>query len=315
MIRYQQIVHARALLEHKNFRKAAESENISQPAFSRSIANLESSLGVTLFNRQRGNVSPTSYGEILAKHLGSILGATSEFEREINIFKELGGGELSVAMAPYPAELSGFSAIGKLTSEYPDIKCKVTSSDWYDVERLVIERKADLGLAELSEAKLNSDLEVEILGQHKFGFFCRSGHPLLQNKTIRKDDFNNFPLVLIKLPIRLSPYFPGKLTPEEGTTNVLPPIQIQDLYQSRKIIRESDAFSAATPLQIVRELEEGEFQFLPYTAPWMVLNYGFIYERGRLLSPAAIKFMDIVKEIEQQVLLRNDVLYQKYIPS
>jgi DNA-binding transcriptional LysR family regulator len=65
MISYQQISHARALLEYGSFRKAAQVKNISQPAFSRSIANLENYLGVTLFNRQRGNITPTPYGEII----------------------------------------------------------------------------------------------------------------------------------------------------------------------------------------------------------------------------------------------------------
>ena len=59
MIKYQQILHAQALLIHQSFRQAAKAEHITQPAFSRSIANLETTLEVELFNRHRGRVTPT----------------------------------------------------------------------------------------------------------------------------------------------------------------------------------------------------------------------------------------------------------------
>lgn len=313
MIRYQQIIHARALLNHRNFRKASDTENISQPAFSRSIANLENYLGVTLFNRQRGNITPTPYGELLGKHVDRILDAANELEREVNILKELGGGELSVAMAPYPGELSGHSAIGKLVSEYPEIRCKVTAVDWFEVERVVVDRKVDVGFSELSEARTNTKLVTELIGQHRFVFFCRTGHPLLELSHIKKEDFLNYPLVLIKLPVRIAPYFPGKLFPEKNTTNMLPSIEIQDLYQSRKIVCESNAFSAATPAQIFQDLEAGKLKIIPFYESWMILNYGFIYEKGRMLSPAASKYMDIVKDVEHEVSTQNKILLKKYL--
>lgn len=162
------------------FRQAAKAEHITQPAFSRSIANLENSLGVVLFNRQRGKVTPTKYGEILEKHIYLILESTSELEREIAIHRDLLVGELSVAMAPFSAEMSGYKALGSLISEHPKIHCRVTSSDWDDVERLVQEKKADVGFAELYEAEKNKMISTELIGQYQVVFFCRYGHPLLR---------------------------------------------------------------------------------------------------------------------------------------
>ena len=45
--------------------KAAQILNISQPAISRSIAELESALGVQLFDRHRQGIEPTEYGRAL----------------------------------------------------------------------------------------------------------------------------------------------------------------------------------------------------------------------------------------------------------
>ncbi len=73
MITFQQLIHAQALLRHKGFRKAAESVNISQPAFSRSISALENSIGAKLFNRKRGDVSPTVFGTLFQKRCARVI--------------------------------------------------------------------------------------------------------------------------------------------------------------------------------------------------------------------------------------------------
>lgn len=312
MIKNQQLINAHALLEYGNFRKAAHSQNISQSAFSRSIANLEASLGVELFHRASTGISPTIFGKILFKYSEQILISTRELEREIDIIKGLGGGELSVAMGPYPAEISGHKAAGCILSKSPDLKCKMIVADWRKVEKMVMARSVDLGFAELGEAQSNKYLEVEPVGSHQFVFFCRPDHPVLRNKTVSKAKLDAYPLALIRLPGRLAPFFPGKLSQDKGFDHLIPSVEIQDLTFSRQIVAESDAFSAATPLQIQNELENGTFSIIPFIAPWMILNYGFMRLRDRVLSPIAKRYMEVVREIEKDVKVRSLNLLSKY---
>lgn len=53
-----------ALVAQKNFSRAAEERNVSQPAFSRRIRALEDEVGVKLINRQTLPLSPTPAGEV-----------------------------------------------------------------------------------------------------------------------------------------------------------------------------------------------------------------------------------------------------------
>ena len=55
-----------ALVAQKNFSRAAEDRNVSQPAFSRRIRALEDSVGVRLINRQTLPLSLTPAGEVFA---------------------------------------------------------------------------------------------------------------------------------------------------------------------------------------------------------------------------------------------------------
>ncbi len=59
------IRHVLMLARHRNFARAAEQLHLSQPALSRSIARLEETLGVALFDRTRDGVIPTDYGRIV----------------------------------------------------------------------------------------------------------------------------------------------------------------------------------------------------------------------------------------------------------
>ena len=311
MIKAQHLIHAKALIELGTFGKAAHAQNISRPAFSRSIAKLEESLGVKLFHRHPAGVTLTVYGKILNRFIREFVTTHAELKREIRIAQGLGMGKLSVAVGPYPAEISAHQAVGKLIANYPNLRCKITVSDWMEAERRVVNRTVDLGLAEISEAINHKYLEVEPLGNHKVFPICRPDHPLTRKKQVTKNDLNNYPLVLIKIAKRVAK-IPGRNYPVENKDYLLPAIEIEDITLSRKIIAESDAFSLASPIQIESELEKGVLSILPYEEPWMVTNYGFMYLRDRALSPAAAKYMDAVREIEQDANARNQALIKAY---
>ena len=313
MITLKQLLHANALIKQRNFRKAARTQNISHPAFSRSIATLEDTLGVKLFHRHPSGVSSTVYGQTVEKYARQILSAAEELEREIKIIKEGEIGEFSVAFGPYPAELSGHRAIGKLINKSPDVRCKVFVASWQEVEKLVLDRQVDLGLAELGQAIDNIYIETEPLARHQGVIFCRAGHPLLDKKKVSKSDLERYPLVLTKIPSRLVPHIPGQLFFEEDSNHAFPSIQIEELPLSRQIIQESDAIAIATPLQIETELENNLFSVVPYEAKALYTNYGFMYLRDRALSPLALKFMNLIRELEVEISARNRELITRYL--
>ncbi len=302
-----------ALLKLGSFRKAAQSQNISQPAFSRSIANLEHSLGVKLFHRHSTGVFPTVYGESLKTHGNRILMSVSDFESQIRLTQKLGIGELKIAMGAYAAEISGHTAVGKLISKFPHIRCKVTVTDWDLIEGIIQMHQADIGLVEMGLFQSNNNLIFEPLPKHQFVFFCRSGHPIFDKLQIKKEDLVEFPLVMTKLPDRLASVFPGRLFHDKHTQEMVPSIEIQNTPLSRKIIVESDAISACVPIQIKRELSEGIFSIIPIYEPWMTTNYGFVLSKDRAISPSVENFMLFAKEIEKKNETENEALIKKFL--
>ncbi len=111
----------------RSFTRAGEELALSQASVSRRIRQLESDLGVSLFERLRYDVAPTEYGDTLARTVRLSLGELSAVADEI---RAKGAGfrgftiasDLSIAAALISPNL------GEFQRRYPDLKIRILSS-------------------------------------------------------------------------------------------------------------------------------------------------------------------------------------------
>jgi DNA-binding transcriptional LysR family regulator len=296
----RQIEIVRALAKHRHFGLAAKALGVTQPALTRSLKQLESELGVKLFNRQ--GVTPTLFGEIVLKHGERAVADFNDLARELALAKGVEIGELRLAVAPYPADISGERAVAILSEQRPRLRIELKTTNWTSVVEDVREGAVDLGLADVSEAELDPRLAVETLRTSQGVFYCRAAHPLTRNGRLTLADLLDYPFVGPILPQRFVAALPKAPTNfgviDEVESRFHPRILVETLPAAKRIVLESAAIGAALPCQIERELMEGSCAVLPVEAPWLRLNYGFILKRGRTPSPAASAFMDIVRQVE-----------------
>lgn len=73
----------RAVAELKHFAKAAAARNLSQPAVSHQIAQLEEEVGARLFNRKGRSISLTVVGEVLLEEATAVLSAIDRAEERV----------------------------------------------------------------------------------------------------------------------------------------------------------------------------------------------------------------------------------------
>ena len=90
-----QIYYFQTVARYENYRKAAEELYISQPSLSRSIASLESELGVLLFEKNGRGVNLTKGGKLLLEYADRII---DECEIAKNKMKEMAsdGGKIDI---------------------------------------------------------------------------------------------------------------------------------------------------------------------------------------------------------------------------
>src|SRR4051812_27893166 len=80
--------------------KAARRLNISQPAISRSIAELERALGVRLFDRHRQGIKPTEYGRALLDCGVAVFDELRQGMKNIEFLADPTTGEVRIGCNP-----------------------------------------------------------------------------------------------------------------------------------------------------------------------------------------------------------------------
>lgn len=117
--------------EHLSFRAAAERLELTAPAVSHSIRQLEARLGVRLLNRTTRSVSLTQAGLRLLNRLRPAFDQISGALEELNEERERPTGQLRIWIAP-SATIVVLPVWQRYLSSYPDVQLEV----WADVGRV-----------------------------------------------------------------------------------------------------------------------------------------------------------------------------------
>jgi DNA-binding transcriptional LysR family regulator len=245
------------------------------------------------------------FGEIILRHGDKALDSFHELTRELALAKGLDIGELRVAAGPYPADISGERAIGVLLERHPNIFAEIRSANWERAIGDVLEGVADLGFAEVTGALNNDELRVHSVRKSQVFFFCAARHPLAGRERLLLEDLLEYPWAGPRLPERYRVALPAGAKPyavfSADRSRLHPRALVGSFSAAKQVVLGGHALSVAIHSQIARELNEGLLVRLPYEAPWLTINYGFITKRGRTLSPAAEAFMAIVRSIESEI--------------
>jgi DNA-binding transcriptional LysR family regulator len=299
----REIQHVTAIGRFRNFARAAESLDISQPALSKSIRGIETSLGVRLFDRSRKGVSPTAFGEIILSASGPLLRGVDEVLAEIRRVKGLEAGTLRIGAGSFALEMSVADAVTRMAKRHPSLHLRLVLDDWESLTRKVVAGSLDVGVAEVTAAEQESQLSVERIGEHGGVFYCRSGHPLLSRAPITFENVSGYPLAMSPLPGRVAPFFErigaaGRVDPASG--QFLPAITLDSVALMKRAVRETDAISWAPDVLIAPELRDGSFAALPFAPPWARLNYGIFRRADRPMTPALEMFLVELRSVEKE---------------
>lgn len=307
--------NAIAVAEHGGFRRAADALGISQPTLTRSLQQLEDHLGVKVFDRSQRGVEPTALGRVVLERSRALLRDRRSLDREIELLKGLEIGELDVGMGPYPAALVGHPAIARLVSRHPGVHCRVRVMDWGGLTRAVLDGRCDLGLAELSEAESEPNLEVELVMTRPGYFVCRADHEILRLSRVGFTDLLAYPWACSTVPDRAARLMPPDLgragCRKHGTFQ--PAVCLDAVSDIVVMAESSDVLCAATLTMVERELEAGRVAVVPYRPPWLRLNAGFIRRRDRTPTPTAEAFMRLVREIDAELEGRERDLTARFV--
>ncbi len=133
-----------AVVKAGSMRKAAEHLNTTQPSVSRSIADLERTIGVQLLDRNPRGVEPTEYGRALLDAGAAIFDDLRQAMKNIEFLSDPTSGQVRIGSNPFLA--SGFVSVlvERLSRRYPRMGFQIAAEPVETLCRRLIDRNLDL---------------------------------------------------------------------------------------------------------------------------------------------------------------------------
>ena len=285
------------LADTGNFARAAEQLHISQPALSRSISELESELGVRLFDRDQAGAAPTAIGRQLVHRAQDLLFAAANLRQEIDQLRECEAGVVAFGMGPYPAAAMLHTLLAELARERPRMRTMVEVNNSASLTEHLISGQLEFFIADIRTMPVNRLLKFEPLARHGGGFFVRRSHPLHRNKSLKLSDLQGHHLSSASLPddmlLALAPAFAA--APEKERPFLT---NCDNIYVLRKLAIASDAVLLSTAAAVAEDVDAGLLVQLPVKdLPDLYAEIGIIRLDRRGLSPMAELVLTKTKDI------------------
>jgi DNA-binding transcriptional LysR family regulator len=180
-----------AVAQHGNMAKAADSLAISRPVVSKTIAELEHTLCVPLFDRNPQGVEPTLYGRALLRRSVAIFDELRQSVKEIEFLADPTSGELQLGCSDWASGAVGV-AIDRLSRQYPRFTFDLMSAgDGATLLRELRSRNIELFVAILEDSFRKEDFDAEILYDDPLTVVADAQHPLVGRRSIELAELVN----------------------------------------------------------------------------------------------------------------------------
>lgn len=278
---------------------AAQTLNLSQPAASRMVAELEASFGAALCERLARGVRLTPLGAALARHARSVLWQLAEAEREMGDIRQGRSGSVSVGAVSGPAFDLMPATVTKLREIAPEIELVVKIDSSNVLARDLLAGRLDFLLARVPDELDPDEFDSLAAGVEEARLIARAGHPLAGKGAVELADLAQCEWVMQPrgTPLRRA------LETLFLNASLSPPRRIlatTSLTMTLMTVARADAVAAVS--HEVARFACGDLALaeLPTPAPLVVQPYSLVTARKRPLSPAARTVYEAVRGLARE---------------
>jgi len=281
---------------HGSILHAAQAANLTQPAASKLLGELEHALGVPLFERLPRGVVPTSYGEVLIRRAGAALSEMDAAHQEIMELLSGLSGRVAVGTVMTPSINLLPQTVQLLKSRYSRVHVSIT----VDSSKVLIARlragELDMVIGRILDSNAANELHFEPLTDEPHSLIARAGHPLVQQPDLTLEHLVRegwiMPPAGSILRDRLTALFlsHGLDQPAETVETTALPMITNLLIGSNMI--------SALPEELVRPyIDIGLLTVLPYDLGLRMDWYGIVTRKQHKLSPGAQAMLTTLRDV------------------
>lgn len=279
-----------------SFTKAANSLHLSQPAVSIQVKQLESSVGIPLYEQIGKKIQLTDAGREIYQYTRAIFELFEEMEDVLDSLKGVDTGRLDIAVASTvnyfaPKLLAAFS------HEYPGIDLSLNVTNRMHLMELLESNQTDIVL--MGRPPDNLDLESAPFMDNPLVIIAPPGHPLENEKSIPVEQLAEETFVMREegsgTRLAMERFF------REHSLNIHTGMQMTRNEAIKQAVRAGMGLGVVSIHTIELELETGRLIILDVAEFPIQRHWYMVYRRGRRLSPAAMAFHQFVLAEAQKV--------------
>ena len=303
-LKTRQLLLLVALAEEGNIHRAAQVLNMTQPAASKLLKDLEEVMDVPLFERLPRGMQPTRYGEAMIRHARMALSSLNEAHDELAALKAGLFGQVSVGAITTPGLSLLPGAVAQVKREQPNLRVSLE----IETSPVLIERleqgKLDILVARLFAEHDKSRLRYEALTEEPICAMVRPGHPLLGMTGLGLRDVVGAGWIVPPAGSVLRHRFELMFQDE----SLAPPLNVLEssaLLFITRMLQQSDMIAVIAADVARYYAAHGMVSVLPLAMPCHMDMYGIITRTDRLLSPAAKIMMAALRSASQSLYGRQ----------
>ncbi|MDW6026279.1 pca operon transcription factor PcaQ [Mesorhizobium sp. BAC0120] len=290
--------HLQTFLEvarQKSVVKAAGLLNVSQPAVTKTIRELEEVLGVAVFERDGRGIRITRSGEIFMRHAGQVITALRQGIDSVANGDAGAGPPIRVGALPTVSASIMPHAMSLFLDEKTGSTIKiVTGENAVLLEQLRL-GELDLVVGRLAEPELMTGFFFEHLYSEQVLFVVRGGHPLTSDSRNIFARLAEFPLLMPTRGSVIRP-FVERFFITHGIAAI--PTQIETVSDSfgRAFVRQSDAIWIISAGVVAGDIHSGALVALPVDTSETRGPVGLTMRTDTAPSPAFSILLQTIRE-------------------
>lgn len=174
------------IVREGNISSAAHRLHSSQPALSRQIMELETTLGVTLFERGRRQIKLTQEGYYLYERAQEITALVDKTAYHLQA-NTVVSGTLDIGAGESSALMPVMDVLAQILRDYPEVRVNLTSGDSTEIRRRINQGSLEFGVVMGHENLVNYN-SLTLPAQNRWGILMRKTEPLAAKQVITPGD-------------------------------------------------------------------------------------------------------------------------------
>ena len=275
--------------KEKNITKASQVLNISQPAVTKHIKNLEYALGEELFIRTKKGVILNEYGKKIFLNVKNALNLIEDAENDLEDAKNSHSATIKIGISTTLVKEYLIDYIEKYHDKYPNIIFDIHTDSTYDLIKKLKIGEIDFILSKFPN-NIDYDLNYQKIGSMEYIFVASKKYNKLSKKDVCVKDLEKYDILVQKYPANsrnnIDLFF------KENNLNIISKMNIASSNLLISFVKMGYGIGYVTDMYVQSELNKKELYKINLNVPNKKVDFGIITLKNNVLIKDCNNFIN-----------------------